>query len=100
MLFACTNTVTARDSRRNVHRAPLQAPSHRWLDDPHTRGTKLRILTEADGNPLALHAYANRLTKSSADWATSRQPWSIVRAWPRFGIFTISVTAELRRCRL
>jgi hypothetical protein len=27
------------------------------------------------------------LTKSSAVWATSRQPWSIVRAWPRFGIF-------------
>ncbi len=43
---------------------------------------------------------ANRLTKSSAVWATSRQPWSIVREWPRFGIFTISVTAGLRRCRL
>src|SRR4029077_16740712 len=56
--------------------------------------------------PHAIHgrraetAQANRLTKSSAVWATSRQPWSIVRAWPRFGIFTMSVTAGLRRCRL
>ena len=24
--------------------------------------------------------------KSSAVWATSRQPWSIVREWPRLGI--------------
>jgi hypothetical protein len=45
-------------------------------------------------------AQANRLTKSSAVWATSGQPWSIVREWPRFGIFTISVTAGLRLCRL
>ena len=44
--------------------------------------------------------WANRLMKSSAVWATSRQPWSIVREWPRFGIFTISVTAGLRICRL
>src|SRR5215469_831771 len=42
----------------------------------------------------------NRLTKSRAVWATSRQPWSIVREWPRLGIFTISVTPGLRRCRL
>jgi hypothetical protein len=48
----------------------------------------------------AVTAQANRLTKSSAVCATSRQPWSIVRAWPRFGIFTISVTAGLRLCRL
>src|SRR3954451_15907517 len=26
--------------------------------------------------------------KSSAVWATSSQPWSMVRAWPRFGIPT------------
>ena len=49
---------------------------------------------------LVRSAQANRLTKSSAVWATSRQPWSIVREWPRFGIFTISVTAGLRLCRL
>jgi hypothetical protein len=41
-----------------------------------------------------------RLTKSRAVWATSRQPWSIVREWPRFGIFTMSVTPGLRFCRL
>jgi hypothetical protein len=40
------------------------------------------------------------LTKVSAISAMPRQPWSIVREWPRFGIFTISVTAGLRRCRL
>jgi hypothetical protein len=49
---------------------------------------------------VLLDHYANRLTKSSAVWATSRQPWSIVREWPRFGTLTISVTAELRLCRL
>src|SRR3954453_2867684 len=38
--------------------------------------------------------------KSSAVWATSRQPWSMVRAWPRFGSTASSVTARLRRCRL
>src|SRR6266852_3132771 len=41
----------------------------------------------------------NLLTKLSAVSATSRQPWSIVREWPRFGIFTISVTPGLRLCR-
>jgi hypothetical protein len=48
----------------------------------------------------AVTAEANRLTKSSAVWATSRQPWSIVREWPRFGIFTISVTPGLCLWRL
>jgi hypothetical protein len=52
------------------------------------------------GSQLLGHPQANRLTKSSAVWATSRQPWSIVREWPRFGIFTISVTAGLRLWRL
>ena len=42
----------------------------------------------------------NRLTNSSAVSATSRQPLSIVSEWPRFGIFLISVTAELRLCFL
>ena len=42
----------------------------------------------------------NRLTNSSAVSATSRQPPSIVSEWPRFGIFLISVTAELRFCFL
>ena len=29
-----------------------------------------------------------------------RQPLSMVSEWPRLGIFVISVTAWLRRCRL
>jgi hypothetical protein len=42
----------------------------------------------------------NRLTNSSAFSATSRQPASIVSAWPRPGILTISVTPLLRFCFL
>lgn len=45
-------------------------------------------------------AYVNRLTNVSAVSATSCQPWSIVREWPRLGIFSISVTPGLRFCRL
>jgi hypothetical protein len=44
--------------------------------------------------------YMNLPMKSSAVWATSRQPWSMVSAWPRLGTLTISVTAGLRLCRL
>src|SRR5829696_3479616 len=40
----------------------------------------------------------DRLTKSSAVWATSRQPPSIVSECPRFGIALISVTPGLRFC--
>ncbi len=43
---------------------------------------------------------ANRLTNSRAVEQTSCQPESIVSEWPRFGIFAISVTAELRLCLL
>src|SRR6516165_7687131 len=39
-----------------------------------------------------------RLTKSSEVWATSCQPWSIVREWPRFGSLTIFVSAGLCFC--
>ena len=45
-------------------------------------------------------AHVNRLTNSSAFWATSRQPASIVSACPRPGILTISVTPLLRFCFL
>jgi acetyl esterase/lipase len=37
-------------------------------------------------------AGANRLTKSSAVWATFCQPWSMVSECPRLGSFLISVT--------
>ena len=40
------------------------------------------------------------MTNASALSATSRQPLSIVSAWPRLGISTISVTPSLRFCRL
>jgi hypothetical protein len=30
--------------------------------------------------------------------ATSRQPWSMTKAWPRFFLSTISVTPGLARC--
>ncbi|SRR5712692_8360914 len=50
--------------------------------------------------PGLLPGDANRLTKSRAVWATSCQPWSMVREWPRLGIFMICVTAGLRFCRL
>ena len=52
------------------------------------------------GSYGAVGAGRNRCTNCNPVSATSRQPWSIVREWPRFGIFTISVTAELRLCRL
>ena len=42
--------------------------------------------------------YTNRFTNASALPATSRHPLSIVSEWPRFGIFSISVTPGLRRC--
>src|SRR3954453_3862194 len=44
--------------------------------------------------------FANRRTNVSPVSATSRQPLSIVRACPRFGISTISVTPSLRFCFL
>ena len=40
------------------------------------------------------------MTKASAVSATSRQPLSIVREWPRFLISMISVTPGLRCCFL
>jgi hypothetical protein len=42
--------------------------------------------------------YAKRWTKASAVSATSRQPLAMVRAWPRLGISTISVTPSVRCC--
>jgi|SRR5262245_446953 len=44
--------------------------------------------------------FVNRVTNSSAFWATSRQPASIVSACPRRGILMISVTPSLRFCFL
>src|SRR4029077_16872141 len=46
------------------------------------------------------HGAANRLTNASAVSATVRPPLSIVRACPRSGISTISVTPVLRSCFL
>ncbi len=48
--------------------------------------------------PARDRAHVNRLTNSSAFSATSRHPASIVRACPRPGILTISVTPLLRFC--
>jgi hypothetical protein len=48
----------------------------------------------------ARRAQVNRLTKSSAVWATSCQPLSMVSEWPRLGIILISVTLGFRFCRL
>ena len=45
-------------------------------------------------------AQTNRRMKARAISATSRQPWSMVRACPRSGTSTISVTASLRDCSL
>ena len=55
-----------------------------------------RLLLE----PMRHRAHVNLLMNSSALSATSRHPWSIVREWPRFGIFTISVTPVFRFCFL
>src|SRR5215472_6300461 len=49
---------------------------------------------------LTKDRYVNRLTNSSAFWATSRQPASMVSECPRPGILTISVTPLLRFCFL
>ena len=48
-----------------------------------------------DGN-----GYTNRRMNASALSATSRQPLSITRPWPRFGISTISVTPSFSFCFL
>jgi hypothetical protein len=60
---------------------------------------KLTPSAGAGGEP-STPPYVNLLTKSSAVSQTSRQPLSIVSEWPRFGIFTISVTPSLRFCFL
>jgi hypothetical protein len=49
---------------------------------------------------VSLSVYVKRCANFRAVSATSRQPLSMVREWPRFGILAISVTAEFRRCRL
>jgi hypothetical protein len=57
------------------------------------------ICDDADdraGQPVAVtQLHVNLLTNSRAVAATSRQPLSIVSAWPRPLISTISVTAPL-----
>ena len=51
--------------------------------------------------PLALTAaQAKRLTKSRAVSATSRQPWSIVSEWPRFGHFDVLGHSRVAACFL
>ena len=47
-----------------------------------------------------LRQEVKRWMNTSAVSATSRQPLSMVRAWPRFGISTNSVTPSLCFCRL
>ena len=47
-----------------------------------------------------MNGYTNRRMNASALSATSRQPLSITRPWPRFGISTISVTPSFRFCFL
>ena len=78
-----------------AHRAARPLPSRHGAQPQRSHSPSVLAPSERH-----FTAYANRLTKSSAVWATSRQPWSIVRAWPRFGIFTISVTPGLCLCRL
>jgi hypothetical protein len=91
-----------------VRRAPgqlgLVVPRHRPRVQARLSAQDALLARAATGTSgedvVAATAQTNRLTKSSAFWATSCQPWSIVSAWPRFGIFTSSVTAVFRRCRL
>jgi hypothetical protein len=47
---------------------------------------------------LELIVWVKRLTNARAVSATSRQPLSMVSAWPRFLISTISVTPWLPCC--
>ena len=66
----------------------------RLLVGGSARGRRVR----PRGDPARV--YVKRLTNSSDLSATSRQPLSIVSAWPRFGTSTISVTPGLSFCRL
>ena len=116
-LLASTERLLPADEASRCASATRPAAGHgcRWCSSDASWGAGLpggnrqhspRCLAvewpSGSASPVASNGIgqANRLTKSSAVWATSRQPWSIVREWPRFGIFTISVTPGLRFCRL
>jgi len=83
-------------------------PSRNAIPEPSTvtantqRPALLPKLTPSaeTGGERSTWPYVNLLTKLSAVSQTSRQPLSIVSEWPRFGIFTISVTPSLRFCFL
>jgi hypothetical protein len=92
----------------STHGHPLPAPYRPSLS---SRASSARYGHSEAGGPLIKLrqrlvggaddlSYTNRLMNPSAVSATSRHPLSMVRACPRFGIFTISVTAGLRLCRL
>src|SRR5579859_1770691 len=99
-----------------VHRLvggrPLAALTHagaRYLrdargDDPERLAGRVVVgadVLQQSGRPKLLARYVvKRFTKASAMSATSCQPLSIVKAWPRPLISTISVTPGLRFCRL
>ena len=76
--------------------------------DPATSPAEVRAITysffahrlQADVLQTSLPWLVEPLTKSSAVWATSRQPLSIVSDCPRFRIFFISATPGLRFCLL
>jgi hypothetical protein len=86
-----TRARTISVARGNVLEARLVSVTGPPLTNPES---PMRRAPSVGASSRGDHlAQANRLPKSSAVWATSRQPWSIVRAWPRFGIFTISVIA-------
>jgi hypothetical protein len=92
-------------AKRKSHACRTRMPSFsgsRASSERRARGRSPHVPTpwgRGPFYPLGL-AGTNRLTKSSAVSATSCQPWSIVREWPRLGIFWISVTPGLRFCRL
>src|SRR5829696_282330 len=93
------------------------------LVEPHLRGAQLALLLVGQPAPLGVtsqlvlagderldavfdrlvrigHGPVNLLTNSRAVSATSRQPLSMVSAWPRPGISVISVTPSLCACFL
>ena len=84
---------------RHRHGRP-RSVRQRHPDPPAGEGRPARDrLTGGDDGHLGgggrLIVEVKRLTKASAVSATSRQPLSIVSAWPRPGISTISVTPSL-----
>jgi hypothetical protein len=89
------------ESQVTRHPAPPPASGSHLLvviDHRQARIYSAQVRTEHAGVEVP-ESYTKRRTKASAFSATCRQPLSMVSAWPRLGIWMISVTPGFRACR-